>query len=845
MKLDYYKILEVEPTSSADEIRRAYRRLAMAWHPDQNKSPGAEERFKEINEAYHVLIDEQSRKAYDQARSTGREWQTHYTKQDAERQFTEEMAAMGLQLAVMGVPLDDLLACLVYFGTPYSFAVQIAAQLKELGDEQIKSIAGGLAGESFKRILIGLVGGILSPGYGIANIGIGVYCFAKSLFIRKKGLSLDLPATENVRHGVANYHESQCPSCQQWHRTSPVFGGDRHVCPLCFSIFTISVEVPIMRVTVCARCHNPIVYANAPTPVIRCEKCERNTSADKHDAPVEKPVLICPHCSAPLARQDIDPKERHLYRCNKCHGVFVIAKHLPAKPCCPACKKELPKDISLSQDETPCQHCGAHVTVRDGQLVVVSKHVHCPACKSTLRVQAKRGGTSEFISCPTCSALLDSHNGDITLPACPQCKKAQVIKQIYADEPVRCNHCQADYRIGQGTLALVSFHAACPHCRGPLRFSGNMLNTSKLSDCPRCNCLIQVAHNALSLPQCPQCRSAVALLPHDHEPGVHQCPKCAAMLKFTAGALALISVVKTCPCCARNLRISAELIRRVGERCHCAHCTAVLYVRAGTLHPPTCPACQKPITILQNDVAKETFCSACGAGVTLADGTPAVVSYRMACPACAKPLRVSHSFMARPCNHTGCPQCNATLIVTDHRLGCPTCPQCNAVLRVPYAPHETETKCGNCGAHITVREGTTTLTAASLLCPYCHGTLKVSARLLNGDKTTHACPSCRSLFHIAEGKLHKMLCPDCTREIQIIQSDQTPSFRCPHCGADIDAQQTILISTSRVRACPHCNNKLRLTERFLQTERQAVPCPCCQKPFCVDASTSRIALMKS
>ncbi|MBK6648090.1 MAG: J domain-containing protein [Anaerolineales bacterium] len=63
---DYYKTLGVERKASADEIRAAYRKLAMKYHPDKN--PGdkkAEEKFKEINEAYQVLSDEQKRTHYD------------------------------------------------------------------------------------------------------------------------------------------------------------------------------------------------------------------------------------------------------------------------------------------------------------------------------------------------------------------------------------------------------------------------------------------------------------------------------------------------------------------------------------------------------------------------------------------------------------------------------------------------------------------------------------------------------------------------------------------------------------------------------------------------------------
>ena len=73
---DYYKILGVERSANADEVRKAYRKLAMQYHPDRN--PGdkqAEEKFKEINEAYQVLSDTQKRARYDQLGSAYSNWQ--------------------------------------------------------------------------------------------------------------------------------------------------------------------------------------------------------------------------------------------------------------------------------------------------------------------------------------------------------------------------------------------------------------------------------------------------------------------------------------------------------------------------------------------------------------------------------------------------------------------------------------------------------------------------------------------------------------------------------------------------------------------------------------------------
>ena len=66
MKKDFYEVLGVSKNATKSDIKSAYRKSALKYHPDHNKAADAEEKFKEINEAYEVLSNDQKRAAYDQ-----------------------------------------------------------------------------------------------------------------------------------------------------------------------------------------------------------------------------------------------------------------------------------------------------------------------------------------------------------------------------------------------------------------------------------------------------------------------------------------------------------------------------------------------------------------------------------------------------------------------------------------------------------------------------------------------------------------------------------------------------------------------------------------------------------
>ncbi len=95
---DYYKTLGVEKTASADAIKKAYRKLAMKWHPDRNPDdPQAEDRFKEVSAAYAVLSDAAKRQQYDQFGDS--QFHQQWSTEDILRDFNIDdiLSQMGMK----------------------------------------------------------------------------------------------------------------------------------------------------------------------------------------------------------------------------------------------------------------------------------------------------------------------------------------------------------------------------------------------------------------------------------------------------------------------------------------------------------------------------------------------------------------------------------------------------------------------------------------------------------------------------------------------------------------------------------------------------------------------------
>jgi DnaJ-class molecular chaperone len=125
---DYYAVLGVSEQVTEEELRRAYRRLALQYHPDKNQgNPDAEERFKEISEAYAVLADQAKRRQYDAFRHTqggarGASGGFRYSQEEILRDLFSNpdlsviFAEMNREFAKAGIRFDDAFVRQIFFG---------------------------------------------------------------------------------------------------------------------------------------------------------------------------------------------------------------------------------------------------------------------------------------------------------------------------------------------------------------------------------------------------------------------------------------------------------------------------------------------------------------------------------------------------------------------------------------------------------------------------------------------------------------------------------------------------------------------------------------------------------
>ena len=138
-KKDYYETLGISKSASEADIKRAYRELALKFHPDRNKDKGSEERFKEINEAYAVLSDPEKRRQYDAFGPEG--FNQRFTQEDIFRNFNidDVLRQMGFQF---GFGDNDMFS-MFDFGGRASRSADMGSDILAGVDITLKEAAAG------------------------------------------------------------------------------------------------------------------------------------------------------------------------------------------------------------------------------------------------------------------------------------------------------------------------------------------------------------------------------------------------------------------------------------------------------------------------------------------------------------------------------------------------------------------------------------------------------------------------------------------------------------------------------------------------------------------------------
>lgn len=165
-KKDYYEVLGVEKNATDEEIKRAFRKLAKQYHPDVNKEPDAEEKFKEIGEAYAILSDPEKRRQYDQF---------------------GHAAFEGGSSGFQGFNAEDI-------------------DLGSIFDDLFGSSFGFNFGGSTRR-------GKNSPRKGQDRLVKMNLTFEEAVFGCKKSINLDLNETCEKCHGAGGFNEKTCSKC--------------------------------------------------------------------------------------------------------------------------------------------------------------------------------------------------------------------------------------------------------------------------------------------------------------------------------------------------------------------------------------------------------------------------------------------------------------------------------------------------------------------------------------------------------------------------------------------------------------------------------------------------------
>lgn len=183
MSETHYDVLGVEATVDKESLKKAYRRLAFAWHPDRhNGSNESTERFKRVAEAYAVLSDPHTRSQYDALLNSGDTSEETPTvdAETAAAMFFTEMLGLAAELTLQNIPWSRIVPELIGRGCPENVATQIAQGVENQRKEAVRKAAEKAFIRAFFWCALGVI--VTAASYSSARPG-GSYLITTGLFI--------------------------------------------------------------------------------------------------------------------------------------------------------------------------------------------------------------------------------------------------------------------------------------------------------------------------------------------------------------------------------------------------------------------------------------------------------------------------------------------------------------------------------------------------------------------------------------------------------------------------------------------------------------------------------------
>jgi DnaJ-class molecular chaperone len=157
----YYDLLEIPSSANRDQVRAAYRRQAIRWHPDKNPGDAdAAEKFNQISEAYAVLKDPAARAAYDRVlgqSGAGAQFNQQIDPKAAAAMFYDEMAQLAFEMSTRNIRQAPIVQVLKGEGCPEGIAIRIARDATKARRSLVRKVSVKLFLVSAGAIAVGVV----------------------------------------------------------------------------------------------------------------------------------------------------------------------------------------------------------------------------------------------------------------------------------------------------------------------------------------------------------------------------------------------------------------------------------------------------------------------------------------------------------------------------------------------------------------------------------------------------------------------------------------------------------------------------------------------------------------